>query len=115
VARVGQRVAFALTVRNVGSVAAQNVILGDVPPAALGLAGLQSTGASKARIVRGNAVWRLGTLAPGARRTVRGSVVLKSGSPGLKRNLAVATAVNANQAQDPADTRSSPSGGSSPL
>jgi hypothetical protein len=36
---------------------------------------------------------------------VRGSVVLKSGSPGLKRNLAVATAVNANQAQDPADTR----------
>jgi uncharacterized repeat protein (TIGR01451 family) len=105
VARVGERIAFELTVRNVGSVAAQNVILGDVPPAALGLAGLQSTGASKPRIVRGNAVWRLGTIAPGGSRTVRGSVVLKSGTPGLKRNLALATAVNANLARDNADLR----------
>jgi uncharacterized repeat protein (TIGR01451 family) len=105
VARVGQRMAFELTVTNVGPVAAQNVLLGDVPPAALRLAGLQSTGASKPKIVRGNAVWRLGTLAPGARRTVRGSVVLRSGTPGLKRNLALATAVNANLARDTTDTR----------
>jgi hypothetical protein len=97
--------AFELTVTNVGPVAAQNVLLGDVPPAALRLAGLQSTGASKPKIVRGNAVWRLGTLAPGARRTVRGSVVLRSGTPGLKRNLALATAVNANLARDTTDTR----------
>jgi hypothetical protein len=53
-----------------GPVAAQNVTLGDVPPAAVGLGRLQSTGASKAGIVRGNAVWRVGTLAPGASRTV---------------------------------------------
>ena len=96
---------FALTVTNVGSVAAKSVVLGDVPSAALTLTGLKSSGASKARIVRGNAVWRLGTLAPGAKRTVSGSVVLKAGSPGLKRNLALASAVNANLVQDNADTR----------
>jgi uncharacterized repeat protein (TIGR01451 family) len=105
VARVGQRVAFELTVRNVGPVTAQNVIMGDVPPAALTLSGLQSRGAAKARLVRGNAVWRLGNLAPGARRTVRGTVLIKAGTPGLKRNLSLATAVNANLARDNADTR----------
>lgn len=105
VARVGQRLSFALTVTNRGPVAAQKVILSDVPPAAITLTALRSTGASRPRIVRGNAVWRLGTLAPGARRTVRGSVLLEAGTPGLKRNFAVATAVNANFAQDEVDTR----------
>ena len=46
-----------------------------------------------------------GTLAPGARRTVRGRLVIEAGSPGLERNLALATAVNANLARDAADTR----------
>jgi uncharacterized repeat protein (TIGR01451 family) len=103
VARVGARIHFRLTVRNVGSVAARNVRVADIPPAALKLAGLRT--ARRARIVRGIAVWRLGTLAPGARRTIRGSVVVKAGSAGLKRNLAIATAVNARLAGARADTR----------
>ena len=59
---------------------------------------------SKATVVRGNAVWRLGDLAPGAKRTVRGTVRIKAGTPGLKRNLVLASAVNAQMAKDEADT-----------
>ena len=63
-ARVGQRVAFELTVSNVGSVAAQNVIMADVPPAALTLAGSpvhrRRAGAAGPRAF----YWHLGTLAP---------------------------------------------------
>jgi hypothetical protein len=79
------------------------VQVADVPPAALTLSGLAAT--SGMHRVRGNAVWRLGTLAPGATRTVRGSVIIKSGTPGLKRNLALATALNANLARNRVDTR----------
>jgi uncharacterized repeat protein (TIGR01451 family) len=103
VARVGQRIRFTLTVRNVGSVAATNVRVADVPPAALSLAALRTS--RRARVVRGGAIWRLGTLAPGARRTIRGSVLVKAGTPGLKRNRTLATAVNARLVADAADTR----------
>ena len=103
VARVGERLRFTLTVTNTGTVAAANVRLADVPPAALALAALRSE--SRARVIRGNAIWRLGTLAPGASRTVRGSVLVQAGTPGLKRNLALATAINARLAGARADTR----------
>ena len=103
VARFGDRVRFALTVTNIGTNAAMNVQLADVPPAAVTLTGLSATAGM--RRVRGNAVWRLGTLAPGASRTVRGSVLIKAGTPGLKRNLALATAANAHLVASRADTR----------
>jgi uncharacterized repeat protein (TIGR01451 family) len=103
VARVGQRVPFRLTVRNVGSVAARKVLLADVPPAAVTLAGLRTTG--RVRVVRGDLMWRLGRLAPGARRTVRGTVRIQAARPGRVRNLAFATAVNAKIADDRTDTR----------
>jgi uncharacterized repeat protein (TIGR01451 family) len=102
-ARAGQRVRFTLTVTNVGSVAARDVRVIDIPPGAVKLASLQS--ATKARVIGGAAVWRLGTLAPGAKHTIRGSVRILGGTPGLKRNLAAATAINAKLAGDRADTR----------
>jgi uncharacterized repeat protein (TIGR01451 family) len=102
-ARVGERIRFALTVTNIGTNAAMNVQVADVPPAALTLTGLSATAGM--RRVRGNAVWRLGTLAPGASRTVRGSVLIKSGTPGLKRNITLATAANAHLVGARADTR----------
>jgi uncharacterized repeat protein (TIGR01451 family) len=58
VARVGDRIRFRLTVTNIGSVTARSVRLDDVPPAAVALAALQS--GTRARVERGNAVWRLG-------------------------------------------------------
>ena len=81
VARVGDTVGFELTVRNVGPGAAVNMLMTDVPPAALALTGLRLI--RRAQLVRGNAVSRLGTLPAGATRTVRGSVRIKSGTPGL--------------------------------
>jgi uncharacterized repeat protein (TIGR01451 family) len=103
VARFGDRIGFELKVTNVGANAAMNVQVADVPPAAVTLTGLSATAGM--RRVRGNAVWRLGTLAPGASRTVRGSVVIKGGTPGLKRNLTIATAANAHLVGTRADTR----------
>jgi uncharacterized repeat protein (TIGR01451 family) len=94
---------FALTVTNMGTVAATGVQVADVPPAALTLTGVSATAGM--RTVRGNAVWRLGTLAPGATRTVRGSVLIKRGTPGLKRNMALATAANAHLVSSRVDTR----------
>jgi uncharacterized repeat protein (TIGR01451 family) len=104
VARVGDRVRFRLTVTNVGTVPAQDVQMADVPPAALTLTALRAS-AAPARRVRGNAIWRIGTLAPGASRTVSGTVRIRSGPPGLKRNIVVATASNARLASNRADTR----------
>jgi uncharacterized repeat protein (TIGR01451 family) len=102
VARVGDRVGFTLTVTNVGSETATDVRVADVPPAALRLAGLAAS--SRARIIRGAAVWRFASLAPGASRTVHGSVRIVSGTPGLKRNIVLATAANAKLAANRADT-----------
>jgi uncharacterized repeat protein (TIGR01451 family) len=103
IARVGSRIRFSLTVTNTGDVAARDVQVADVPPAALALAALRTD--TPYRRVRGNAVWRIGTLEPGATRTVRGAVSIKAGTPGLKRNFVLATAVNAHLVNDRADTR----------
>ena len=103
VARIGDRLPFSLTVTNTGSVAAKNVVLLDAPPGALTLSGLRSN--ERARLVRGYAVWRLGTLAPGAKRTVHGTVLIKAGTPGLKRNIAIAGAINAPIVSDQVDMR----------
>jgi uncharacterized repeat protein (TIGR01451 family) len=101
-ARVGQRVRFRLTVTNIGSVTARKVRMADLPPGAVALSGLRAS--RRARVARGQAVWRLGRLAPGAKRTIRGSVRIQAGTPGWKRNLVLATAVNARLVNDVADT-----------
>ena len=103
VARVGSRIPFRLTVTNTGAVAARGVKLADVPPATVAVAALRAS--SRPRVGKGYAVWRIGRLAPGAKRTIRGSVRIQAGSPGLKRNWVFAAAVNARLVQDPADTR----------
>jgi uncharacterized repeat protein (TIGR01451 family) len=104
VARIGDSGRVSLTVTNVGPVTARNVQLMDIPPAALGFVRL-STSVVPSRRVRGNAVWRIGTLAPGQSRTVTVTVRLTSGSPGLRRNNAIATASNARAVTDHTDTR----------
>ena len=71
----------------------------------MSLTGLRSSGARLLRVVRGNAVWTIGTLAPGETRTVRGSVVLTSSTLGIVRNTAIATASNAGVVVHQADVR----------
>ena len=77
--------------------------MADLPPGAVVLSELRAS--RRARVARGQAIWRLGRLAPGAKRTIRGSVRIKAGTPGWKRNLVLATAVNAQLVNDFADTR----------
>jgi uncharacterized repeat protein (TIGR01451 family) len=101
-ARVGQRVAFSLTVTNVGPVPARNVLLRDLPPGAIGLNGMRSS--SRARRSGGKATWIIGTLAPGESRTITGTVRIVSGTPGKKQNTVVASANNADTVSDVADT-----------
>jgi uncharacterized repeat protein (TIGR01451 family) len=103
VARVGSRIPFRLTVTNTGSVAARDVKMADVPPASVAVAALRAS--SRPRVGEGYALWQIGRLAPGAKRTIRGTVLIQAGSPGLKRNWVFAAAVNARLVQDRADTR----------
>jgi uncharacterized repeat protein (TIGR01451 family) len=103
VARVGRRVRFRLTVRNTGSIAARGVTVVDAAPAPVALAGLRAS--RRPRIVRRTAIWSLGTLAPGASRTIRGTVRLQAARPGRLRNVALAGAANARVATAQADTR----------
>ena len=104
VAREGEIIEASLTVTNVGGVTARDVRLYDIPPAAVKLT-LQRESSRRARVVRGNSVWRLGNLAPGAKRTVTLQVRIDTAAPGDKRNVAAATATNADQALDATDTR----------
>ncbi len=103
VARIGRRVTVRLRVTNIGTVAATGVALGDSPSAAIALSRVQATGSP--RISRGAAIWQLGTLAPGASRTVRVTALIESGTPGLKRNIAAALADNAEVASAATNTR----------
>jgi uncharacterized repeat protein (TIGR01451 family) len=105
VAGVGQLVHFDLTVRNAGSIAANDVVMTDIPPAALTLERSGARARQAGQYVRGNVVWRFGTLAPGAARSVRGAVRVVGGTPGLKRNLVLVSAENANVARAHSDTR----------
>jgi uncharacterized repeat protein (TIGR01451 family) len=104
VARIGDTGRVTLTVTNVGPVAARNVQMMDIPPAAIGFVRLSTT-VAPARRVRGNAVWRIGTLAPGQSRTVTVTVRLTRGDPGLWRNNVIATASNARAVTNHSDTR----------
>jgi hypothetical protein len=104
VAREGEVIEASLTVTNVGGVTARDVRLHELPPAAIKLT-LQRESARPARVVRGNIEWRLGNLAPGAKRTVTVRVRIDTAAPGPKRNVAAATASNADQARDVTDTR----------
>jgi len=103
VARVGRRISFRLRVTNTGSVPATNVRLADIPPAAVTLSALRAS--ARPKVGARGALWRIGTLAPGQSRTIRGSVLVDAGTPGRVRNFAVATAVNAQLALDRADAR----------
>ena len=103
VARVGKRIGFRLTVTNTGQVAARDVKMADVPPANVAVAALKAN--RRPQRGGGYALWHLGRLAAGASRTVRGSVLVERGAPGIKRNWVFAAAVNARLAQDRADTR----------
>jgi uncharacterized repeat protein (TIGR01451 family) len=103
-ARVGQRVPFELTVTNLGPVSAEGVRLRDLPPGAITLNDLRAN-AKPSQQGGGKATWKIGTLAPGQSRTISGSVVIRSGTPGNKHNTVLASANNAKTVHAYSDTR----------
>ena len=92
VARVGQEVTFTIHVRNLGHGTAKGVQLHETPPHGMRLVSVADHGT----IQHGTGVWHLGNLAPGASRTVHGTVRVTE--TGVHVNTAVATATNADAA-----------------
>ena len=99
VARVGQEVTFTINVHNLGHATANGVDLHETPPQGMQLVSVANHGT----IQLGAAVWRLGNLAPGASRTVHGTVRVTQA--GMHVNTAVATALNAEAALSDAAVR----------
>jgi uncharacterized repeat protein (TIGR01451 family) len=100
-ARVGQEVTFTITVHNLGHGTARGVQLHETPPQGMQLVSVADHGTIQA----GTAVWHLGNLAPGASRTVHGTVRVTQ--TGMHVNTAVATALNAQPALSDAAIRAS--------
>lgn len=100
-ARVGQRVPVTITLRNAGRHSAVGITLQETPPGAARIVRYAARNATRHR--GGGITWRLGNLAPGQRRTVR--VWMRVTAPGSLRNLALASARNAEVAAAAATVR----------
>lgn len=86
-ARAGSLVRYTISVRNTGTGEAKNVMVTDIVPAGLTLVSPRGT-------VRGNTVtWSVGTLAPGASKTITVRMHAKAGLRGVRTNVATATAI----------------------
>jgi uncharacterized repeat protein (TIGR01451 family) len=90
-ARVGTRVPITITLRNVGQHTATGVSLQETPPGGLRI--VRVAGRNVTRHRGGAVTWRLGNIAPGARRTVRATMLVTR--RGSLRNWALASANNA--------------------
>jgi hypothetical protein len=98
---VGRRVPITITVRNVGTETAHRVLLNETPPGGgriVSVAGLRAT-----RLADGTLEWSLGNLAPGARRTVRATMLVTRAGP--LRNTTVVDGTDAEVAVDVAGAR----------
>lgn len=87
----GRLIGYTLTVTNVSRRVARSVVLRDRIPAGTLLGSLPA----RARLDRGSVVWRLGTLKPGARVTVKLWLRTAPTASRTVRNVAVASASNA--------------------
>jgi uncharacterized repeat protein (TIGR01451 family) len=91
---VGRPATYAITVTNTGDAEARNTVLVDQVPA-----GVQVVSATQGATAAGSQVsWQLGTLAPGASKTV--SLNVRMTTQGVKRNVATASAYCAKGAAE---------------
>jgi len=95
----GRNVTYTIKASNIGDSGAINAVISDPLPA-----GTSLISASDGGIQSGNQIiWRLGTLAPNASKTV--SATVKAVKTGTIRNTACVSADNAAQVCDSADTK----------
>ena len=91
----GQLVNYTVTVKNISKVPVYNARLTDSLPSGTSLVRMPVNG----RFSRGLLSWNLGTMAPGASRTVRVTVKVGTGTTGNHRTHAEALGVNARAVQ----------------
>lgn len=102
IARAGTLVTYAITVRNTSTTnAATSVVVSDLLPVGYSVA--QRPKGTK--FLKGKLVWRLGTLAAGAAKTVRVRIRLDRSAAGTRCNTGVASAGNAPTVRARACTR----------
>ena len=89
-AKVLTKVRYTITVKNTGKVTLRNVVLRDRLPR-----GLSFVGASRASTLgNGNATFRLGTIAPGASRTIVVTLMANASVTGTRVNTATVSATD---------------------
>lgn len=98
--RRGRVIVYRLTITNTSAVAARDLVVRDPIPVGT----LVTTLPARARLRSGAVVWRLGTLAPGARITVRLVLRTTPVAQGDVLNVAAASAANAAQVKARATT-----------
>lgn len=103
-AKVLSKVAYTITVRNTGKVTLRSVLLRDRLPR-----GLSFVGASRAsRLANGNAIFRLGNIAPGQSRRIVVTLMANASVTGRRVNTATVSAANVRPRSARAATAFSP-------
>ncbi len=100
-ARAGQVVTYRIKITNTGAVAAQDVIMRDRVPGGMALAA-RPTGV---RLVKGVVIVAVGTLTPGASRTVLLRFRIDRPVVGVRTNVATASGSNAREVRASTRTR----------
>ena len=100
-AQSGAVIAYTIKIKNTGAVTAENVVMRDKIPTSLSLvkrpAGVQ--------LSKGVIVVKIGTLAPGASKTIKLQFRIDRRASGVQTNTASASASNARTVRDSAKTR----------
>jgi len=95
----GRNITYTIQASNIGDASAVNAVISDPLPAGTSLISASNGGVQSGSQI----VWRLGTLAPNASKTVKATV--KATGAGTIRNTACVAADNAAQVCDSADTK----------
>jgi uncharacterized repeat protein (TIGR01451 family) len=107
--RAGYVASYLITVRNPTKTPASGVVVRDILPAGMSVVLNQKAKGLKAVFKSGRVTWTLGTIAPGATRTVRVSVRIGDNVKGILDNVATVNAANiTGTARSVAATRVTP-------
>ena len=99
--KAGQIITYTIKITNTGKVTADNVIMRDRIPASMSLA-VKTPGV---KLVKGQIEVQVGTLAPGASKTITVKFRIDRRATGSRTNTAIASAANAPTVRDSARTK----------
>lgn len=99
--KAGQIISYTIVVTNTGSATADNVVMRDRIPTSMSLA-VKTPGV---KLVKGQIEVQIGTLAPGASKTITVKFRVDRRASGFRTNTAIASASNAPSVRDSVRTR----------